>query len=218
MGDHFTLLVDKMLTESTIDAVIERQNRFNSRAEASTHESTNTDFSNSHMIVSKSIKLVECRICHDDDQASNMETPCACCGTLKYAHRTCVQRWCNEKGNTICEICLQPFKPGYTSPPQLYLFGRIPMNFRGNWEISRRDLYNWRFSTTFANNHDFIESDFNDQYIAPSSTSILCCRIVAIFFIILLMLRYTLPIIINATDAFSISMFMVTSDFNLCYI
>lgn len=26
---------------------------------------------------------------------------------LQYAHRSCVQRWCNEKGNTMCEICQQ---------------------------------------------------------------------------------------------------------------
>lgn len=26
---------------------------------------------------------------------------------LQYAHRRCVQRWCNEKGNTTCEICQQ---------------------------------------------------------------------------------------------------------------
>ena len=26
---------------------------------------------------------------------------------LQFAHRRCIQRWCNEKGNTICEICKQ---------------------------------------------------------------------------------------------------------------
>lgn len=25
----------------------------------------------------------------------------------QFAHRDCIQRWCNEKGNTTCEICLQ---------------------------------------------------------------------------------------------------------------
>jgi RING-variant domain len=24
---------------------------------------------------------------------------------LQYAHRACVQRWCDEKGDVICEIC-----------------------------------------------------------------------------------------------------------------
>ena len=26
---------------------------------------------------------------------------------FQFAHRDCIQRWCNEKGNTTCEICLQ---------------------------------------------------------------------------------------------------------------
>uniref|UniRef100_M8C391 Uncharacterized protein n=1 Tax=Aegilops tauschii TaxID=37682 RepID=M8C391_AEGTA len=47
-----------------------------------------------------------------------MESPCACSGSLKYAHRGCVQRWCDEKGSTLCEICLQGFEPGYTVPPK----------------------------------------------------------------------------------------------------
>ncbi|TQD84923.1 hypothetical protein C1H46_029536 [Malus baccata] len=37
-------------------------------------------------------KLAECMICHDEDQDSNMETPCSCCGILRYAHKRCVQR------------------------------------------------------------------------------------------------------------------------------
>lgn len=29
---------------------------------------------------------------------------------MQYAHRKCIQRWCNQKGNTKCEICLQVFE------------------------------------------------------------------------------------------------------------
>jgi hypothetical protein len=32
---------------------------------------------------------------------------CVFVSRLQYAHRGCVQRWCDEKGSTICEICLQ---------------------------------------------------------------------------------------------------------------
>lgn len=28
-------------------------------------------------------KLAQCRICHDEDESSNMESPCSCCGSLK---------------------------------------------------------------------------------------------------------------------------------------
>lgn len=64
--------------------------------------------------------LMQCRICHEeeDEVCTTMESPCGCSGSLKYAHRGCVQRWCDEKGSTLCEICLQNFEPGYTMPPK----------------------------------------------------------------------------------------------------
>ncbi|KAK8570275.1 hypothetical protein V6N13_002967 [Hibiscus sabdariffa] len=57
-----------------------------------------------------------CRICHEEEFESlkSLEAPCACSGSVKFAHRDCIQRWCNEKGNTTCEICLQKYEPGYT--------------------------------------------------------------------------------------------------------
>ncbi|XP_042458420.1 uncharacterized protein LOC122042384 [Zingiber officinale] len=51
------------------------------------------------------IQSVDCRICQEEDHVENLEVPCACNGSLKYAHRACIQRWCNEKGDTTCEIC-----------------------------------------------------------------------------------------------------------------
>ncbi|KVH98532.1 Protein of unknown function DUF3675 [Cynara cardunculus var. scolymus] len=64
------------------------------------------------------IQSIECRICQEEDSIKNLEVPCACSGSLKFAHRKCVQRWCNEKGDIICEICHQAYSPGYTAPPQ----------------------------------------------------------------------------------------------------
>lgn len=61
-----------------------------------------------------------CRICHEEEDVESckkLEAPCACSGTVKFAHRECIQRWCNEKGDTTCEICLQNYGPGYTAPP-----------------------------------------------------------------------------------------------------
>ncbi|KAI3785225.1 hypothetical protein L1987_44340 [Smallanthus sonchifolius] len=199
MGDHFVLLVDCLNTESSHEAAIESKSVSNSG-----NGEMVTDVCGHRMDLTFESLPKECRICHDEDEESKMETPCACCGSLKYAHRKCVQRWCNEKGNTICEICLQPFKPGYTSPPPLFHCDGIPMNFRGNWEISRRDLYNLRFSAMGSAGHD--EPDF-DEYITLSSKSLICCRVVAIIFITLLVLRHTLPIIINGTRGYTITMF-----------
>ncbi|KAF8378636.1 hypothetical protein HHK36_029985 [Tetracentron sinense] len=215
MGDHFVLLVDRLLTESTLEAAIESRNR-SQQAKPLVVEATATDFSSLKMDFSEGSsprKLVECRICQEEDEDSNMEAPCSCCGSLKYAHRRCVQRWCNEKGDTMCEIChqffrdghshvLAQFKPGYTAPPQLFHYGGIPMNFRGNWEISRRDLHNPRFIAMVATDSNFLDPDFDD-YSAPTSRSLMCCRSVAIIFMVLLVLRHTLPIIINGAEEHS---------------
>ncbi|KAF9590327.1 hypothetical protein IFM89_033745 [Coptis chinensis] len=38
---------------------------------------------------------MECQICQDEDADFKMETPCSCFGSLKYAHRRCVQKWGN---------------------------------------------------------------------------------------------------------------------------
>ncbi|XP_024021609.1 uncharacterized protein LOC21408557 [Morus notabilis] len=204
MGDHFVLLMDRLLTESTLQAAIESRNREIQSAISVIEKSKTNDLSKKVDFgdVSSPRKLVECRICHDEDEDSNMETPCSCSGTLKYAHRRCVQRWCNEKGDTMCEICHEPFKPGYTVPPPLFQFGRIPMHFRGNWEISRRDINSPRIVAMVSTNRNFLDPDFDD-YSASNSGGLTWCRSVAVTFIILLILRHTLPLLISGNHDYS---------------
>ncbi|XP_027353324.1 uncharacterized protein LOC113863803 [Abrus precatorius] len=162
-------------------------------------------------IMSSPNRLVQCRICHDEDEDSNMDTPCSCCGTLKFAHRKCVQRWCNEKGDTTCEICQQQLKPGYTlpPPPPLFHYGGSSINFGGNWNISRSDLHNPELIAMFTANHEFLDLDL--EYLAPSTRSLKCCRIVAIIFIVLLVLRHTLPIIfiLSGEGEYSLTVIML---------
>ncbi|XP_042970240.1 uncharacterized protein LOC122302859 isoform X4 [Carya illinoinensis] len=195
MGDHFVLLVDRLLTESTLEAAIESKNCLK---QAMPLASKNYLSSSYRMDVSASVctsKLVECRICHDEDEESNMEMPCSCCGSLKYAHRKCVQRWCNEKGDTICEICRQHYEPGYTAPPPLFHYGGIPVNLSRNWEISRRDLHDPQFMPMVTSDHEFLNTNF-DEYSAPSSRSLICCRVVAIILLMLRIIGILLPIYI----------------------
>lgn len=83
MGDHFALLMDRLLTESTLEAAIESEKLLQQAM-----PSASKDYlSSSHRIDFKTglspSKLVECKICHDEDEESNMETPCSCCGSLK---------------------------------------------------------------------------------------------------------------------------------------
>ena len=85
MGDHFVLLVDRLLTESTLEAAIESRNQA-IRSAISLVDKSKTDDSSKNVDfgdASSPSKLVECRICHDEDGDSNMETPCSCSGTLK---------------------------------------------------------------------------------------------------------------------------------------
>ncbi|KAL7110669.1 hypothetical protein ACP275_05G040200 [Erythranthe tilingii] len=203
MGDHFVLLVDRLLTESTLEAAIESVNSLK-RAPPLIIEDTVIDCSSEIdcEFSSSPKKLVECRICQDEDMDTKMESPCSCSGSLKYAHRKCVQRWCNEKGDTMCEICHQQFKGGYTAPPPIFRFEGLPMNFRGNWQIARSDLNNHRIITMVSTDRSFLEPDY-DEYALSTSRSIICCRSVAIIFMILLILRHTLPVIVSRAGNYS---------------
>lgn len=207
MGDHFVLLVDRLITESTLEAAIESRNRALQAAASAVVDTkalnsfTSVDLDN----VSTPRKVVECRICQDEDFDVNMETPCSCSGSLKYAHRSCVQRWCNEKGNTLCEICHQQYKPGYTAPPPLF---QIPVNFRGNWEISRRGLNNPRIIAMVSTDRNLVVPSY-DEYSASTTRSVLCCRLVALIFMVLLVLRHTLPLILSENTENTLPLFML---------
>lgn len=149
--------------------------------------------------------LVQCRICHDEDEASNMETPCACSGSLKYAHRRCVQMWCNEKGNIICEICQQQFKPGYSPPPPRLPVTVFPLHLREPWEFPRSDQDH--HPSIVGAQRNFFERSF-DEYPVPTA-SIVCCRIIAIIFVVLLVLRHTLPIVLNGAGEYSYTLYIL---------
>lgn len=185
------LLVDRLITESTLEAAIESRNRaLQATASVVDDAKTFNSFSKVNFDdASTPRKIVECRICQDEDFDSNMETPCSCCGSLKYAHRSCVQRWCNEKGNTTCEICHQQFKPGYTAPPPLF---QIPLNFRGNWVISRRESSDPRLIAVVSTDRSFVDPSY-DEYSVSTTRNVVCCRIFALIVMFLLVLRHTVP-------------------------
>ncbi|XP_059649616.1 uncharacterized protein LOC132295380 isoform X1 [Cornus florida] len=210
MGDHFVLLVDRLLTESTLEAAIESRNP-SKQSTASVMDEMIIDCDSQGIDSANDLtprKIVECRICHDEDQDSNMETPCSCCGSLKYAHRRCVQRWCNEKGDTVCEICHQQYKPGYTAPPPMFQYGGIPLNFRGNWEIDRSDPNNPRIIAMVSADRNFLDPEY-DEYEASTTRSLMCCRSVAIIFMVLLILRHTLPLIVSGAEGYSFPLILL---------
>ncbi|CAL1381672.1 unnamed protein product [Linum trigynum] len=213
MGDHFVFLVDRLLTESTLEAAIESRLRSMQATASSRVDDDDSQVEKcSHSVdfedISTPTKIVECRICQDDDVDSNMETPCSCCGSLKYAHRRCVQKWCNEKGNTTCEICQQQFKPDYTAPPPLFHFGRIPINLRGNRDRSTREVHGRRFVAVVSAEHNLATPDYDNHSTFPSR-NLICFRSVAILIMILLLLRHTLPILLSESVHISIPLLLL---------
>ncbi|KAK8529267.1 hypothetical protein V6N12_060053 [Hibiscus sabdariffa] len=214
MGDHFVLLVDRLLTESTLEAAIESRNR-SLQASALAADDKKVFDSSPKVDLSSPRKIVECRICQDEDEDSNMETPCSCCGSLevsmliedvykdgamrratlpvKYATRTYLIR----------SSAFQQFKPGYTAPPPLLQIRRFPMNLRANWEISRRELNNSRFIAVVSTDRHY------DEYSVSTTRSSICYRTVAIVFMLLLILRHTLPIMVAGTNDNTFLLFML---------
>ncbi|KAF2931998.1 hypothetical protein DAI22_05g254000 [Oryza sativa Japonica Group] len=149
MADHFAVMAGRLLTESTVQSAID---------EASAAAMPSSVIASEHNDVQdereKSGVLVECRICQEEDDQTYMETPCSCRGSLKYAHRKCIQRWCDEKGDTICEICLQQYTPNYTAPAKLFQHGRNSIFFRTPGYIQAQVMQNTDRSAAASTSYD----------------------------------------------------------------
>ncbi|KAL3654232.1 hypothetical protein CASFOL_003913 [Castilleja foliolosa] len=140
------------------------------------------------------IGMGECRICQEEDSISNLESPCACSGSLKYAHRKCVQHWCNEKGDITCEICHQQYQPGYTAiprpPPD-----ETTIDIGGVWQISGTplDMHDPRLLAIAEAERQLFEADYDD-YNGANSSGAAFCRSAALILMALLLLRHALSI------------------------
>ncbi|XP_076929980.1 uncharacterized protein LOC143594599 [Bidens hawaiensis] len=58
---------------------------------------------------------------------------------VQYAHRKCVQHWCNEKGDITCEICHQPYQQGYVAPCPRPCLEDTTIDIGGGWQMSAAD-------------------------------------------------------------------------------
>lgn len=87
MGDHLALLVDRLLTESTLEAAIKsrKQAHFGPISPLPGNDTRRPESGNISGFgeVGPAHKLVECRICQEEDFDLNLEAPCSCCGSLK---------------------------------------------------------------------------------------------------------------------------------------
>ncbi|CAK7348408.1 unnamed protein product [Dovyalis caffra] len=147
-----------------------------------------------------SCAVSHCRICHEAEFESckSLEAPCACSGTVKFAHRDCIQRWCNEKGNTTCEICLQNYEPGYTAPSKKCELIEA-MTIRDSLEIPRRehDSENQELGAIAE------RATAGTEYSHCSSAadrSASCCRCLALTFTVLMLLRHLFATLTGGTE------------------
>ncbi|KAJ8647007.1 hypothetical protein MRB53_000030 [Persea americana] len=167
-------------------------------------------------------------VCHqgiqEEDHINNLETPCGCSGSLKFAHRECVQRWCNEKGDITCEICHQQYKPGYTAPPSRAHSDDTTIDISGAWTISGTplNLHDPRLLVMAAAERHLLEAEYED-YAATNASGAAFCRSAALILMALLLLRHAL-IITNtdgdddASTAFSLFLLRVAGFLLTCYI
>lgn len=85
---------------------------------------------------------------------------------LQYAHRSCVQRWCNEKGNTMCEICQQVDYSLFCSILHLFNFSlRCSTNLSYSLACTLKNLSYWLsiflfiglFGVNYSNSNQVIQ-------------------------------------------------------------
>ncbi|OEL28338.1 hypothetical protein BAE44_0010640 [Dichanthelium oligosanthes] len=105
--------------------------------------------------------MIECRICQEEGEEEAMDSPCACTGTLKFAHRKCIQRWCNKKGNITCEICNQVYSPNYVLPPPKCCSDEMDMDLRQNW-VGRIDTHDSHFLAIAIAEQQLLQAEFDD--------------------------------------------------------
>ncbi|XP_057952132.1 uncharacterized protein LOC131146514 [Malania oleifera] len=204
MGDHLVLCVDRLITLESLQSLEGADSPVSSGEGSFIHASdpstsTTKDVEMGYDGVSNEeeplIQMVECRICQEEDSIRDLEIPCACSGSLKFAHRKCVQRWCNEKGDITCEICRKPYQPGYTAPPPPSNSEDTTIDISGGWMISGTplDLHDPRLLAMAAAERHFLDAEY-DEYADSNATGAAFCRSAALILMALLLLRHALSI------------------------
>ncbi|KAF7809122.1 E3 ubiquitin-protein ligase MARCH3 [Senna tora] len=198
MSDHLVLYVDRLVRPAAAEPVTQP-------AEVPSEPAPSLDAAGPSGSENDEdeplIQMVECRICQEEDSVNNLETPCACSGSLKFAHRKCVQHWCNEKGDIICEICHQPYQPGYTAPPPRPHPEETTIDIGGGWTISGTplDLRDPRLLAIAEAERQFLEAEY-DEYAASNASGAAFCRSAALILMALLLLRHALSVTDSDAD------------------
>ncbi|KAK9287646.1 hypothetical protein L1049_016083 [Liquidambar formosana] len=196
MVDDFMVCVDRILASACFESLnggggdYDRVEQEADNSEGGVSVKPNSGESSSSP--SKKGEMVECRICQEEDEMRAMEAPCACNGTLKFAHRRCIQRWCNKKGDITCEICNQVYSPNYSLPPARSNPDVMAIDIRQAWgpHIDLRDPH---LLALAAAERQLLQSEYED-YAVANSGSIACLRSVALILLVVLLIRQALMV------------------------
>ncbi|KAL9433573.1 hypothetical protein AB3S75_028415 [Citrus x aurantiifolia] len=204
MSDHLVLCVDRLLTPDSLPSMQGTESSASSEEGSSSHSVdspacvVSMKEAEEHGVSDEDeplIQTVECRICQEEDSIKNLEVPCSCSGSLKYAHRKCVQRWCNEKGDVTCEICHQPYQPGYTAPPPPPQSEDTTIDISEAWTVSGAplDLHDPRLVAMAAAERHLLDAEY-DEYADTNASGAAFCRSAALILMALLLLRHALTL------------------------
>ncbi|KAL3033315.1 hypothetical protein AAZX31_02G131400 [Glycine max] len=109
----------------------------------------------------------------------------------RFAHRKCIQRWCNKKGNTICEICNQAFSPNYSLPPVISN-AIMAIDIRQEWGHNA-DLH----VALASAEQQLLQTEYED-YAMSQTSSIACLRSVTLILLMILLVRQALILTKNS--------------------
>ncbi|CAF2145074.1 hypothetical protein BRARA_B03815 [Brassica rapa] len=201
MSDHLSSCTDRLVTSDHLNSEggSNESSGECSRAQATTKPIDDKEGSEQEHVIDEEeplIQSVECRICQEEDSVKNLESPCSCSGSLKYAHRKCVQRWCNEKGDTICEICHKSYQPGYTAPPPDDTIIDMGEDWANGVPL---DLNDPRILAMAAAERHFFDADY-DEYADSNSSGTAFLRSAALILMALLLLRHAMNLSNNNSD------------------
>ena len=65
---------------------------------------------------------MECRVCYENDSKEPLIAPCSCSGSMKYIHKSCLQKWLLHTKNSTCNVCKQPFEIERTNTQSIATF------------------------------------------------------------------------------------------------
>lgn len=69
-----------------------------------------------------------CKFCWETGDPETLLSPCACTGTMKYVHDSCLRMWINTSNNDMCDICFASLPVSVPQFPRQH--EKLPVSLR----------------------------------------------------------------------------------------